>query len=226
LFTVGDDVYAIAGSNGVYRSVNGGTNWTAFNTGLTYKSPPGAFGYLAPNLFVSFANYSIYRYSLAVTPAVWGTDITPQEGYVTIVKTLFDAYLYLNGKWDELQTSWLDPVISIFDNTIALPVAPANGDRYIAQVTANGWTADYIYEWNVSNWVPTPPVTGTMIYNVAMSVPYLYTGAAWMVFNPMTAHAPTHLGIGASDPIILFGTGAPPSPVGYYDGTLYIKYVV
>lgn len=226
IMNIGDDLYVCTYNlEGVCRSVNDGVNWTTFNTGL-----PNLFvrcvGSAGTEIFAGLYNSSIYRYASSGTSAVWGIDITPQEGYVTIVKTLLDAYLYLNGQWQELQTSWLDPVISIFDNTIALPVAPANGDRYIAQVTANGWTADYIYEWNVSNWVPTPPVTGTMIYNVAMSVPYLYTGAAWMVFNPMTAHAPTHLGIGATDPIILFGTGAPPSPVGYYDGTLYIKYAV
>ena len=28
------------------------------------------------------------------------------------------------------------------------------GDRYIAKVTANGWTANYIYEWNGATWGP------------------------------------------------------------------------
>jgi hypothetical protein len=41
--------------------------------------------------------------------------------------------------------SWKEPVISLYDNTSGLPPA-AIGDRYIALVTAHGWTAGHIYE--------------------------------------------------------------------------------
>lgn len=45
------------------------------------------------------------------------------------------------------------PVLSLFDNTAALPVGPAPGDRYAALVTANGWFIGNIYQWNGSAWV-------------------------------------------------------------------------
>lgn len=43
--------------------------------------------------------------------------------------------------------------VSTFDNTAALPVNPAVGDTYKAQVTANGWTADNYYEWSGAAWI-------------------------------------------------------------------------
>jgi hypothetical protein len=51
--------------------------------------------------------------------------------------------------------SWRNNIIKIFDNTSALPVSPQNHDRYIAKVTANGWTKNYIYQWMdaTSSWV-------------------------------------------------------------------------
>jgi len=43
--------------------------------------------------------------------------------------------------------------VATFNNTVALPVAPAVGDTYKAQVTANGWTQDRYYEWSGAAWI-------------------------------------------------------------------------
>jgi len=121
--------------------------------------------------------------------ALW-MDTTPVAGMMVYVQELDDVFVYSTAnQWSQFPDSWQDPVISIFNNTAALPVAPVNGDRYIAQVTANGWTANYIYEWNSPNWVPTVPVLGMMTFDNAVGAPYLYSGAAWVIFNPLTAHA-------------------------------------
>lgn len=95
------------------------------------------------------------------------TDGGP-NGNVTISATLFtDVY-------------WLNPVISIFDNTAALPVAPVNGDRYIAKVTANGWTINRVYEWTGA-WTGTVPLDGMSVYDKNTDDIYSYDGAAWTV---------------------------------------------
>lgn len=38
------------------------------------------------------------------------------------------------------------------------------GDRYIALVTAHGWTKNYIYEWNGVGWDETIPAPGDVVY--------------------------------------------------------------
>jgi hypothetical protein len=57
-----------------------------------------------------------------------------------------DELRYLSSKWKNRAGFWVDPVVSIFDNTTNLPLTPLLGERYIAKVTANGWVADQIYE--------------------------------------------------------------------------------
>lgn len=123
-----------------------------------------------------------------VTGNGW-VELYPLEGSMIFISELGNFFVYDNGAWMQYPVTWQDPVISIFDNTSALPVAPTDGDRYIAKITANGWTIDYIYEWNSLNWVGTAPVIGMFVFNNNTGAPYLYTGAAWVIFNPLTAHA-------------------------------------
>jgi hypothetical protein len=142
--------------------------------GDRYIAMVTAFGWVKDNL---------YEYdSLA-----W-VETSATEGSLVIVKRLSDTYMYINGGWIEYPTTWYDPIIEIFDNTAALPVAPTNGDRYIALVTANGWTLNNIYEWNNPNWVSTIPTAGSMVYNNDDATPYLYSGIAWNAFASLTAH--------------------------------------
>ena len=54
------------------------------------------------------------------------------------------------------------------------------GDRYIAKVTANGWTANYIYTWNGATWDQTIPVTGDVVYVTDIKADYTFTsGGTW-----------------------------------------------
>lgn len=75
------------------------------------------------------------------------------------------------------------PIIKIFDNTVALPVNPVIGDRYIALVTANGWTIDNIYEWNGASWVETVTIDGMTVYDRYQGAYCIYTGGAWFNMN-------------------------------------------
>lgn len=94
---------------------------------------------------------------------------------------------FLNGKVDgatvEVSSDKIQatnrPVLSIFDNTSALPVSPATGDRYIAKVTAHGWTINNIYEWTGSAWRQTVPYTGFRVWNVNTTTILSYTGTVW-----------------------------------------------
>jgi hypothetical protein len=61
----------------------------------------------------------------------------------------------------------LVPVLSIFDNTLALPIAPSQHDRYIAQVTAHGWTFNRIYEYIGAAWVEFIPLYGMIVYVIS-----------------------------------------------------------
>jgi hypothetical protein len=87
--------------------------------------------------------------------------------------------------------TWYYPVISVFDNTAALPVAPTDGDRYIAKVTAHLWTVNRIYEWYAAgpSWLETIPVTGDVVMNKATLLMSNYTGASWAT---ITATASAH----------------------------------
>lgn len=92
--------------------------------------------------------------------------IVPTD-HLNISVRLDDKTLNFNGS-GEIQIApswqhWLPPVLDFFDNTIALPVGPAAGDRHIAGTTANGWTVNRIYEWSGLAWIEYTPVTGDAV---------------------------------------------------------------
>jgi hypothetical protein len=60
---------------------------------------------------------------------------------------------------------WQDSVFDFFDPTSGLPATPSVGNRYIATVTANGWTANSIYEWDGTLWVETTSNEGVATWN-------------------------------------------------------------
>lgn len=75
---------------------------------------------------------------------------------------------------------WQASVSDFFDPSSALPAGPTTGDRYIASATGNGWTENYIYEYNGATWDETIPTTGTHVHVDAVpNSNYLYSGAAW-----------------------------------------------
>lgn len=75
---------------------------------------------------------------------------------------------------------WQDSVIDRFDPTSATPVGPSTGDRYLSTATANGWTVNYIYEWNGSSWDETIPTTGTYLsVDDETDGIYYFGGSSW-----------------------------------------------
>lgn len=85
-----------------------------------------------------------------------------------------------------ISSTWLDPVTSIYNNTSALPVGPAGGARYIAQVTANGWTANYVYEYDSDTtlWDETSVTEeGVMVYIQDLDGVYYFTGTVWTLWS-------------------------------------------
>ena len=78
---------------------------------------------------------------------------------------------------------WQAPVISFFDNTLALPVGPAIGDRYVALVTAHGWTAFHIYQWNGAAWANTTPKSGYVVIDNSTNQCYQFYAGIWNNFT-------------------------------------------
>lgn len=161
--------------------------WDSVRNGigaLWFQVAPVGTRYIAKVTAHGWTKDNIYEYD-----GVQWVETVAIEGLCVFVEELSDIYIFHNGAWVENDVPWLDPVIMVFDNTAALPGAPANGDRYIALVTANGWSISYVYEWNTNNWLETVPTAGMFIYNKDTSEAMFYTGAAWVVFTPLTAHA-------------------------------------
>ncbi len=113
----------------------------------------------------------------------------------------FPGMLYYNTQLNQMKlwngTSWRpidigsdfqESVINFFDPTIALPVGPAVGDRYISTATANGWINNYIYEWDGAVWMETIPTEGTVVEVEALNEFYAFTGAAWVLLPSLLAH--------------------------------------
>lgn len=59
------------------------------------------------------------------------------------------------------------------------------GDRYIAKVTAHGWTANHIYTWDGATWIDTPPVIGMTVYDKNTLARYDFDGSNW-IYTPET----------------------------------------
>ncbi len=74
------------------------------------------------------------------------------------------------------------PAEDWFDPTGGLPENPEDGDRYIAEETANGWTQDYIYEWcdRCDEWHEYPPEEGWMIWMLFELIFYVFFSGGWM----------------------------------------------
>ena len=85
---------------------------------------------------------------------------------------------------------WLFPPVEEFwDPTGGLPPDPDDGDRYIADGTAGGWTMDYVYEWDDSagEWVESIPEEGWMIWILWELLFYVFFSGGWMAL-PSTDH--------------------------------------
>jgi hypothetical protein len=83
---------------------------------------------------------------------------------------------------------WQDSVFDFFDPTSGLPATPSVGNRYIATVTANGWTANSIYEWDGTSWVETVSNEGVATWNEYEDSLYVFNGTAWVKFGSTITH--------------------------------------
>jgi len=82
-----------------------------------------------------------------------------------------------------------ESVLDRFDPTAALPVAPTEGDRYIATATANGWTDTYIYTYNsLGAWDELIPTEGATVEVEDENVYYSFNGTAWVRLETLIAH--------------------------------------
>ena len=76
---------------------------------------------------------------------------------------------------------WLvDPVEDSYDPTGGLPADPTVGDRYISDATANGWTINYIYEWDGTSWEESIPEEGWMVWMLLDLLYYVFFSGGWM----------------------------------------------
>jgi hypothetical protein len=88
---------------------------------------------------------------------------------------------------------WQESVIDRFDPVSATPAGPSTGDRYISTTTNNGWTTNYIYEYNGSTWDETvmdSTNTGTFVsVDDETGVLYYWGGSSWVTktFEATTA---------------------------------------
>jgi hypothetical protein len=123
----------------------------------------------------------------ALTPTFVTLDqTTPQTiiNGVPLMTTAVDEY----GSGDQLVNmdyvrggTWLiPPIIEWYDPTDGLPVDPAIGDRYGADATANGWTIDYIYEWDGDSWVESEPEDGWMLWDIWGMMFWAFFSGGWM----------------------------------------------
>ena len=105
------------------------------------------------------------------------------SGGVPLMTTAVDTY----GSGDQLVNlsfvrsgEWmLPPVERWYDPTDGLPADPEVGDRYGSDATANGWTINYIYEWDGTEWVETIPEEGFMVWDLLDMVFMYFFSGGW-----------------------------------------------
>lgn len=93
---------------------------------------------------------------------------------------------YVDSKIQGLD--WQESVSSFYDPTSGLPAGPSTGDRYIASATANGWTTNYIYEYNGSSWDETVSDEGQAVWVKDLDKVYTFNGSSWVTFGSTVLH--------------------------------------
>ena len=102
-----------------------------------------------------------------------------------------------------------------------MPAGPTVGDRYISEATANGWTIDYIYEWDGASWVEEEPDEGWLIWMLLEFMFYVFFSGGWVEADSKvgidSSATPGYLGAAAGDGVLRVS-----SPLTYTDGGDYI----
>lgn len=76
--------------------------------------------------------------------------------------------------------AWRDPVDELWDASVALPVGPSLGDRYICMVAGNGWVKNTIYEWTGAAWSGSGPSEGWTMYSNLDNAVFTFNGTDWV----------------------------------------------
>lgn len=117
------------------------------------------------------------------TRAFTGTvgGVTPTDG----------AHLTTKDYVDNLAQGldWQDSVLDIYNPTGGLPGGPSTGDRYISSATANGWTENYIYEYDGASWDETTiSGEGPAAWVEDEDALYVFNGTSWVKFGSTIVH--------------------------------------
>ena len=81
---------------------------------------------------------------------------------------------------------WQESVLDEVDFTTAEPSSPSDGDRYLNTVTgtssgtSQSVTANYIYEWNGTNWTEIAPDEGTVCLVEDRDMLVGFNGSSWV----------------------------------------------
>ncbi len=85
--------------------------------------------------------------------------------------------------------NWKGEVQELYDPTGGLPTPGAVGEQYIASATANGWTENYIYQWDGAVWVEIVPAGGDQVLNDDSGTVLIFGGAGWEDFGTAVNHS-------------------------------------
>lgn len=110
--------------------------------------------------------------------------VTPTAGTHLTTKDYVD--LAIQG------LDWQQSVKDFYSPSAGLPGSPNTGDRYIADDSGNGWTADYVYTWDGTQWVETVPNDGYSAWFEDDDVLYVFNGTAWVRFGSTVTHNNTN----------------------------------
>lgn len=142
-------------------------------------------------------------------------------GDIWINKTTKQAFMFISatggiGTWESVGAGDPQQIESDFISGVLAKVAvgaavATEGNRYIANATGGGWTANYIYTYQNGAWVEMIPTEGALTYNNDTNAFTYFTGAAWAA---MTSGVTTLAGLTDTDI-----TGAASGELLIYDGT-------
>lgn len=83
---------------------------------------------------------------------------------------------------------WKPSVVAFYDASTGLPSDPETGDRYIASESGNGWTKDYIYQWDGTEWLEIVPENGFTALVRSEDRLYTYMDNEWVPLASFFRH--------------------------------------
>lgn len=116
---------------------------------------------------------------------------------------------------------WQNSVLSRFDPSSGLPGSPSDGDRYISTDTANGWTENNIYQYDLSttSWEETVADEGMAAWVEDENKIYVFNGADWVLIGTIITTNKIEQGDSKVE-VIDAGTGKVET---YIDSTLVLE---